>query len=174
MDPLLAYANLGTADPVRTTRNRRTVWTNTIPKLPAGGPVPGILGGRNSKPECQAETLKPVIDAVSGTPAEQWIPCRGHSSTNDVVCPAHRRQVNLAAATGGIRISGNSFIRVPAKAFKHPTCRFPPTYIRFARTELENKAAGKTASETIDDSKKYEIWDPNAYDGIVLAAVWKD
>lgn len=157
MDPATLAAYYGSASgsfgPERRSRRGRKVWASTTPRMPS---APYMFRGQ--KPQCQAVVLRATSDVLSGIPGEQEVRCNARASEGDSLCPAHRRQVNMAAASGGRRTTGNAIIKVPQKAFVHRDCRFPAYALKLISegivqplTELEPEAM-------------VAIWDPVIHD----------
>ena len=111
--------------------------------------------GFKNKIQCQAERLEPMSDVFGGV-GENWTKCHGKCSADDAVCSIHRRMVNAAAATGGVRTGGVAIVKVPWQAFNNPGCKFPPP---LARTIAVTNPLNVTDITDADiDKQKYEIW----------------
>ena len=82
---------------------------------------------------CQTEILRlvkaPELMGGSGR-IEQWQPCRGFASCNDILCPTHRRIVNETAKSGSYM--RNTQIRVHPDAVKHYSCQFSALILKCA------------------------------------------
>lgn len=103
---------------------------------------------------CRAETLRALDTADLATGQfEKWFPCGGRALKGDLVCSAHRKQINLAASLGGSRVSGNAIIKVPWQALTHVDTRFPGVWFKNIVSQPDVSGLGMT------DDSKIEIWE---------------
>ena len=105
-----------------------------------------------ARPKCKAKVLKPKKNLLDSSAAEDFDTCKGTAIKDDILCTVHRKQVDIAAASEGVRKSGTAIVKVPLEAFKKS--RF--TLKTLSTAEDLNRDA---SVPTKKDPDEYEIWD---------------